>query len=141
MTADHLLLLPVVLHVFLTLAIAAKMGRARFAAVRAGKVTREQIVNNSNAWPDDVLKISNNFNNQFQLPVFWYALTAFALTAKLADAVMVTLAWVFLGARIAHSIVQTGNNTLPLRFYVYLVGYCVLALMWLWFSLRYFMIG
>lgn len=141
MTAEKLLLLPVIIHFFMTFAIAGMMGRARFTAVRSGRVKRSDIVNNSKAWPEDVLKIGNNFDNQFQLPMLWYACIGFALITGMVDTLLVVLAWVFLASRMAHSFVHVGGNTLPLRFYVYLAGFAVLMLMWLWFSLKYFVIG
>ena len=37
------------------------------------------------AWPDDATKRAANFRNQFELPVLFYAVVAFALITKGAD--------------------------------------------------------
>jgi hypothetical protein len=141
MTLEKWFLLPVVLHFFITLLIGVRMGRARFMAARAGHVTRAEILNNAQAWPPDVLKLSNNFNNQFQLPMMWYGLTAFVLVTHTADMALLVLSWAFLAARIWHTLVHMGSNTLPLRFYAYLAGFGVLMTMWAWFAFRYFMVS
>jgi hypothetical protein len=141
MTLEQWALLPVVLHFFMTAAIAVIMGRKRFVAVRSGRTKRADILNNNNNWPDDVLKFSRNFDNQFQLPMLWYAVTAFALVVRLLDPVFVILSWVFFGSRVLHSYIHTGSNTLPMRFYVFLAGFMVLIAMWMWFALRVFVTG
>ncbi len=141
MSFEKWLLLPVVLHVLMTFCIGGLMGRARFQGVRSGQVKRVDIVNNSKAWPDYILKIGNNFDNQFQLPMMWYACVAFVLVTGSVDRALVLLSWVFFGARAAHAIEHIGQNALPRRFYFYLVGFLVLILMWLWFAARYFVIG
>ena len=141
MTLEKLLLLPVVLHFFMTVALGVVMGRARFAAVAGGRAKLSEVVLNSRAWPSDVLKISNNFDNQFQIPMLWYALVAFSLLTGTVDSVLVVLSWVFAASRLVHTIIHTGGNKLPQRFYAYLVGITVLTLMWAWFSARYFVIG
>jgi hypothetical protein len=141
MTADKWLLLPVVLHFFMVFAIGILMGRARIRGARLGQFKRADIINNSKGYPPGILKIGNNFDNQFQLPVSWYACVAFVLITAMTDAVLVGLSWLFLASRLTHAINQTGANTLPNRFYFYLVGYAALAAMWSWFALKYFVLA
>ncbi len=141
MNLEKWFLLPVFLHFVMVFVIAVMMGRARFEGVSSGRVKRADIVTNSNNWPDDILKISNNFNNQFQAPMLWYALTAFSLITKTVDPVLVGLSWIFLASRFAHSFIHLTSNKLPDRFYAYLVGVTVLGVAWLWFAYRYFVAG
>jgi hypothetical protein len=141
LTAEKLILLPVVVHFLMTMALGIYMGRSRFHAVRSGRVKRSDVVNNSKAWPDDVLKIGNSFDNQFQLPMMFYAGVAFVLVTGKVDGVLVLLAWLFVGSRAAHGFVHAGRNVLPLRFYLYVSGLAFLMAFWLWFAFQYFVIG
>ena len=57
------------------------------------------------------------------------------------DWIEVTLAWVFVAGRILHSIVHTGSNDIPRRGAAFLISFAAVALMWLWFALRLYVIG
>jgi hypothetical protein len=138
MTLEKWFLLPVVLHFFMVFAIGGMMGRARFKAARSGRVKRDDVVSNNNNWPDDVRKFGSNFSNQFEVPMLWYALTAFVLITKLVDPVFVILSWMFLLSRGVHSFIHLTSNKLPDRFYAFLACFFVLAAAWVWFAIRYF---
>lgn len=133
--------MPVFLHVVLLSVIGTRTVRARIAAVKGGKARLKEIALNGQAWPDEVLKLSNNFNNQFQVPMVWYACCGFSVATGLADWVGAGLAWLFLASRVAHSIIHTGGNTVVLRMRVFLLGYGVMTLQWLWLALRLYVIG
>ena len=79
------ILAPAFVQVALTFVLMLWMGRARFAAVRAGQVKVEDIALGQRAWPDRVMQIVNAFHNQFETPVLFYALVAFALLTRQAD--------------------------------------------------------
>jgi hypothetical protein len=140
-TPEKWLLLPVFLHFFMLVVVGVVMGRARFAGVADGRVKRDAIYNNSKAWPDDILKIGNNFDNQFQLPPYWYFCVVLVLLTGMVDKVLIALSWVFLMARLLHTIEHTGSNSLRRRFYFYLIGFVALTVMWLWFAVRFFVAG
>ena len=141
MTVIQLLLLPLFIHVALTAWIGTRTVRARIASVVGGKTRIKDIALDSKAWPDDVLKLGNNFDNQFDVPMMWYACCALLVATGLADMVAVVLSWAFVASRIAHSYIHTGSNFVPLRMRVFLAGFGIMALMWIWFGLRLFVIG
>ena len=141
MTIVQWLLLPAFIHVGWVLLLLVRMGRVRMKAVRQGAVTIEEIALDNRRWPDDVRKYSNNYDNQFQLPVLFYAILPLLLMLVKVDWLQVALAWVFVLSRIVHSLVHTGGNEVMKRGQVFLVGYAALALMWAWFGLRLFVIG
>lgn len=141
MTIVQWLLLPAFIHVGWVMLLLVRMGRVRMAAVRKGAVTIEEIALDNRRWPDEVRKFSNNYDNQFQLPVLFYAILPLLLMLVKADWLQVTLAWVFVLSRIAHSLVHTGSNAVMKRGQVFLVGYAALGLMWAWFALRLYVIG
>ena len=141
MTIVQWLLLPAFIHVGWVLVLLVRMGRVRMAAVRKGAVTIEEIALDNRRWPDEVRKFSNNYDNQFQLPVLFYAILPLLLMLVKVDWMQVTLAWVFVLSRIVHSVVHTGSNEVMKRGQVFLVGYAALGLMWAWFALRLYVIG
>jgi hypothetical protein len=138
MTERQELLLPVFLHVLLTLALGVILGLVRRNALKDGKARVREVVLDRHQWPDHVRKLANNFDNQFQLPMLWYLGVAFTLILGLADIVAVVLSWAFLVARIAHSYVHIGRNILVQRFFVYAASATILSLYWLWLALQVF---
>jgi hypothetical protein len=141
MTVTQLLLLPVFLHVMLTAWVGIRTVLARIASVKGGKTRIKDIALNNKAWPADIVKLGNNFDNQFDVPMMWYGCCALLLATGLADIAAVVLSWTFIGFRIAHSLVHTGSNNVPLRMRLFLASFAALALMWAWFGLRLFVIG
>ena len=141
MSIAQWLLLPAFVHVALVFVVGARMGRARFNAARSGAVRVMDIAVDGTKWPDEVKKIVNNYQNQFEVPVLFYALLPLLLVTGLADAVAVVLAWVFVASRIVHSFIHIGSNIVIQRFRAFLLGFVVVVLMWAWFGLRLYVIG
>ena len=104
--------------------------------MRAGHVRVADISMGARAWPALPQQAANAFQNQFELPVLFYALTAFALATAKADLLFVALAWVFVLTRIGHAYVYATANDLMTRFRLYLVGAAVLLVMWAVFAAR-----
>ncbi len=141
MTQTQFLLLPAFVHVALVFYVLIRSGSGRVKAVKAGIVKRSEIDTNKNAYPEPIRNFSSNYQNQFELPVLFYAVLAFALIAGLVDTTLIALSWAFVASRLAHSFVQTGKNVIATRFKVFAVGLLFLILLWAWFGLRLFVIG
>ncbi len=141
MTIVQWLLLPAFVHVAWILWLARRMGSARVKAVRAGQVKIRDVALDSSRWPDDVRKLSNNYDNQFQLPVLFYAILPLLILLVKVDWLMVALAFVFVASRIVHSLIHTGDNVVLHRFRAFVVGFIALVAMWGWFALRLYVIG
>ncbi|MCX7346486.1 MAG: MAPEG family protein, partial [Alphaproteobacteria bacterium] len=92
-------------------------------------------------WPEDVRKIANKYQNQFEVPVLYFALLPLLLATGKADGVSVVLSWAFVASRVAHSIVHLGANVVLTRFRLFVLGFSLVALMWAWFGLRLYVIG
>jgi hypothetical protein len=137
----QLLLLPAFVHVALVFYVGVRMGRARFRAARAGRVKVRDVAVDGSKWPDDVKKFSNNYANQFEVPVLYYAALGLMAATGLADMVAVVLSWVFVASRVVHSVIHTGRNVVIRRFQVFLLGFVTVLLMWAWFGLRLYVIG
>jgi hypothetical protein len=135
------ILAPVFAQVGLTFVLLFMMGRARFAAVRAGEVRMRDIALGERAWPPRVTQVANTFHNQFETPVLFYALVAFAMFTRQADLLFVLLSWLFVATRVAHAWVYTTSNHVFTRFRIFLAGTSVLMLMWAIFAVRILVSG
>lgn len=84
----------------------------------------------TNPWSDEATKIANNYRNQFEIPVLFFAATAFALNLGQADQVMIALAWVFALARAAHAVIHIGPNIVKWRAITFLASVAAVLAMW-----------
>ena len=135
------MLAPVFVHVVLVVALVIATGRGRVAAVQAGEVRLKDIALEGSKWPERLRKPANNYQNQFELPVLFYAVMALLVATGLADGVSLVLAWAFVASRLVHSFIHVGNNNVVHRLYAFTAGLGALAAMWLWFALRLYVIG
>jgi len=129
-------LAPVFAQVALTFALLFWMGGSRVASLRAGQVRIKDIALAQPAWPERIMRIGNTYHNQFETPVLFYALVAFAILTRKADFWFVVLSWLYVLARVVHASIYTTNNVVQRRFQVFLVGAVILVLMWLIFAVR-----
>ena len=138
MTAEQALLLPLFLHVLFTMGLGLITANARRKALIAGRARLAEVVLDTRAWPDDVRKLGNNFDNQFQMPMLWYSAVGLTLILGLAGPVPVILAWAYLVLRLLHSFVHTGRNILIQRFGAFLASASVLSAHWIWLAVKVF---
>jgi hypothetical protein len=123
---------PVFVQALLTIAIGGMMAVARSRAIANmdGQRSNPDLALGKAAWPEDAAKRAANFSNQFELPVLFYAVTAFALITKGADLIMIVLAWAFVLARIVHAAIHVGPNTVSSRSMAFAAGCVIVLLMW-----------
>ncbi|MGB3489571.1 MAG: MAPEG family protein [Xanthobacteraceae bacterium] len=131
----QMVLLPVFVLVGLTFALLLMMAGVRTRALTSGEVAFKDIALGRN-WPDRATQIGNCFNNQFQLPLLFYALVAIVLPLHRADLVFVLLSWVFVVTRFVHAGIFVTSNDVRQRSLVWFAGVLVLMAMWLYFALR-----
>lgn len=141
MAVQHWLVLPVLGQVILTIVVGVLTLRARIRAVTGGETTLRKIALNNAAWPDPVRQLGNNFDNQFQVPALFMAAVAFYLATGLSDAVAVVIAFVFLAARIAHSVEHVTSNNVVRRMMFFLASVAAMAALWAWFAIRFYVTG
>jgi hypothetical protein len=132
------ILYPVFVQVFLTLGVLASLAVARARAIRT--IDRQRgnpdLAMGRAEWPDDAAKRAANFRNQFELPVLFYAVVAFALLTKGADLPMIGLAWLFVLTRVIHSAIHVGPNKVKWRTPAYALGFLILVIMWIKLALH-----
>ncbi len=135
------LLAPLFIHAALTLFVGLRTISMRISSVMKGETKIANIVNNSSNWPPHVKKWSNNFDNQFDVPTVWYALTALIVVTAKVDVAFVILSWLFVATRLAHSYIHTGSNYIRYRMFAFLAGFAALTAMWVWFAIRLFIVS
>ena len=108
-------LLPVFVLVALTLALNIWMGWSRTSSIRRGEVKIRDIALGERNWSKQTQQIDNAFHNQFELPVLFYVLVAFALITRQADLLFVLLSWVFVALRVVQAYIMVTTNYVPRR--------------------------
>lgn len=131
-----MILLPVFVLVALTLCLATWMGYERNRVVYSREVKIKDIALTKENWPEQAKKVSNAYHNQYELPVLFYVLVAFAMITRKADLIFVVLSWAFVISRLIHAYIHTTSNRVPRRFFAYLVGLVVLTIMWVYFAIQ-----
>ena len=127
------IIFPALCQAVLTLVILIVMGWARARSMRAlsQKIDDSDVRLGQNTWTEEATKVSNNYKNQYEVPVLFYAVVGLALALKLADPLMIGLAWVFALTRVVHSILHIGPNSVPSRGLFFLIGVVAVLAMWL----------
>ena len=132
------LLTPVFIQVLLTFVVAVWMGRARRQSLGQSRTSLRDrdLALGAHNWSDAATQASNNFKNQFEMPVLFYAGVAFALIQRKIDIVLVALAWAFVISRIIHAYIHLGPNDVRWRSLAYIVGVVCLFAFWVMLFLR-----
>lgn len=125
----NLLFLPVLAQVVLTLFMFIRLGAVKSRAIRLAEVDEGRRALHKDAWPDYVLKVANNIDNQFETPVLFYVLSFMAWAHDRVDWVLLSLCWAFVGSRLAHAYIHVGANLVTLRKKVFTVGVLILVLL------------
>ena len=124
-----LILWPVLVQIALTIVIFLLLAVRKSKAIKAGGVDRNKTALHNDAWPDEVLQVSNNLQNQFQTPVLFYALSFAFLHVGTISMTVLSLAWAYAIFRIIHAYVHVTSNFVPMRFRFFLLGFAMLMAM------------
>ncbi len=128
----HALLQPVLALLFLAFVVWLVMFVTRFKFLGSAKIDPQSL-----ATPEDVNRVlpasarnpSNNFKNLFEVPVLFYVLCVYLVLTGQGSGLDVTLAWVFVGFRYLHSLIQCTYNNVNHRFGAYAVSCIALWVM------------
>lgn len=99
------------------------------AAFKHRVVARDFRYGESPNVPSDVAVPNRVFMNLVEVPVIFYALVGFNLTIGHVDTAVLGLAWVYVGLRLAHSLIYLTYNHVVHRFAVFAISnFVVLAM-------------
>ncbi|MGV3490103.1 MAG: MAPEG family protein [Devosia sp.] len=113
----------------LALALLFYLGSVRLPMVSRGEVKIRDIAVDRGGWPETEHKVSNAFDNQFQLPVLFYVTGLIALYFG-PTLLEVALAFLFVATRYVHAFIHVTSNNVPRRFFAYFAGLIALCLLW-----------
>jgi hypothetical protein len=111
------------------------LGNIRLPLVGSGRISIKDIALSRDPWPEQEKRVSNAFDNQFQLPVLFYVGAGLSLYLG-ATWLEVLVAWLFVASRIAHAVVFATTNNVHQRFSAYLVGFVLLLVLWVDLAVR-----
>ncbi len=126
------ILLPVLGHLALIQLLFVVVSIRRWQAVQSQAARYEDL-----AWsgqePELSRRWAKNLDNQFQLPMLFYALIALLFATDQITTLQVVFAWIFLAGRIVHTVVQEWSDDVQMRGRVFTINYLALSAMWLLF--------
>ena len=117
-----------------------RLGAIRIPLVTRGKIHIGEIALSRDPWPIEEKRVSNAFDNQFQLPVLFYVACGVSLYYG-PIWLEALLAWVFVLSRIVHAAVFAIDNNVIRRFSAYTTGFIVLAILWIDLAVRLLLIA
>lgn len=120
---------PVLVQILLTIVGFMLMGVQKAKAVKANDVDMTKTALNNDAWPEYVMKVTNNVRNQFQVPLLFYVLCFVFYSINAVTTTVLYLAWAFVITRIIHAYIHMSSNYVPARFRVFTLGFVILVVM------------
>jgi len=125
--SQSIIFYPLLMQVLLVLVLYIVLGIEKSKAYKRGDVDRVKAALHNDAWPDNVLKVSNNIRNQFETPVLFFVLTLVFFSLKSVDVLVLALSCFYVFSRIVHSYIHVTSNYVPRRRGVFMMG-CVILL-------------
>ena len=125
-------LMPVLVLVIWTLIMWLWMYFTRIPAMQKAKINPDDARHPgtyADKMPANVRAVADNYNHLHEAPTIFYALMFFAALTGGADVIAAYLAWIYVGLRIVHSLVQTLTGNVTLRFIIFTLS--TLAVMFL----------
>lgn len=126
-------------HGAIALVLLFVMGAIRLPLVARGKIQVRDIALSRDPWPEQEKRVSQAFDNQFQLPVLFYLACGISLFYG-SIWIEAVIAWLFVGSRIVHATIFASSNNVMWRFPAYTLGYGILIVFWLELLARLFFI-
>jgi hypothetical protein len=107
--------------------------------VTRGEIRIRDVALSREPWPEHEKRVSQAFDNQFQLPVLFYAACGISLFfgSIWIEAILV---WLFVLSRLVHAAIFASTNNVTQRFAAYTIGYGILLFLWGELLLRLFFI-
>jgi hypothetical protein len=128
----HSILFPALALIGWTLLVLLLLPYRRFRAAFARRVhIKDFTLGESPNVPVDVSLPNRNFMNLLEAPVLFYALVLMHQVTQSTDPLALTLAWVYVGLRMLHSVVHIGYNNIMHRMACFAASNLVLVVLWL----------
>jgi hypothetical protein len=135
--APHRLTAPILALAALTAVVWVMMFAFRNAAVARGtaSIRYYELYHPTDAPAGWVERPARAFMNLLEVPVLFYLVCVLMIVTGDFDATQLTLAWVYVAARLVHAIVYIAFNYVPARMIVYVCSCVALIVMWVRFAI------
>ena len=128
---------PLIGMVFLTFVVGVKMLASRIRAVKKEGMNPAFFALNRGAkQPDYLVKVSQHYENLFELPILFYVVSLLIFITNKTDPIYIVLAVSFVTVRYIHAVIHITYNNLIHRRNAFLMGSMVLLIMWLRLSFQ-----
>lgn len=123
------MLTPALALISWTLIVWAWMYATRIPAMQKAKIDPQSAIHpgSLSTLPTSARVVADNYNHLHEQPTIFYALVFYTHLAGGADAANVTLAWGYVGLRVAHSLAQIVLKVVAVRFALFALGTLMLA--------------
>lgn len=123
------ILQPVVALILWSLVMLVWLYATRIPAMSKAKIQLDPTAGKSAlaALPANVQWKADNYNHLMEQPTLFYATVAVLALAGGGEEINVTLAWAYVGLRVAHSLVQATMNIIMLRWALFMGSSAVLG--------------
>lgn len=140
------ILQPVVALAIWTMVMWAWMYATRIPAMTKMKVDPDQLVRDPDATldrqlPAEVQWKAHNYNHLHEAPTVFYAVALTLALVGQGDGTNALLAWIYVGLRIIHSLVQATANKVMVRFVLFALSSVVLIMLIVEAALTVFELG
>ena len=125
------ILKPVIALAIWTMVMWAWMYATRIPAMTKAKVDVDQLVRDPNASLDHTLPANvqwkaHNYNHLHEAPTVFYAVAIVLAIIGQGDGMNALLAWMYVGLRVIHSLIQVTTNKVMVRFILFALSSLVL---------------
>ncbi len=109
---------------------------------RVNEIRTKHIPLQSIARPRDIAVVledtqfTDNFNNLLQVPLLFYVWCLAAAQVHGVNGYILLMGWIYVGLRIAHTLIQVTHNRVIQRFRVWSLSNFILVLLWAFFAIR-----
>jgi hypothetical protein len=127
---EHGLLTPVIALAAWSLIVLVWLYATRIPAMMRMGVKPGQISNDPNAaskLPAWARNVADNYNHLMEQPTIFYAVCLALQVLGQTWQINVTLAWVYVGLRVLHTLVQATVNIILIRFTIFVISSLVLG--------------
>jgi hypothetical protein len=125
------ILTPVLALIVWSLIVWVWMYVTRIPAMQAAKIDPQnaRFPGSLDVLPDRVRGVADNYNHLMEQPTIFYALAFYAYLSGGNDQLNIWFAWIYVGLRVIHSLIQGIGNQVTARFTVFAVSTVVLMLL------------
>ncbi len=115
------MLTPILMLVTWTLIIWAWMYVRRIPAIQAAGMDPDEARHpgSLNVLPSSARSVADNYNHLHEQPTIFYARALYTHLAGTVDGLAIALAWIYVGLRVVHSLVQVTINKVAIRFAIF----------------------